>query len=160
MSNICPMCNEQKPAADADGHCSYACASGGGGKKDPYPSYTINGVQVTIQEDAKILLRGRTFDHREKIKSLGGTWEPTTKTWALPPMTDVTWLKPPPPPPAPQPRPRELWTRAEWQNYCLRKRGSCGPCCRQAHSYESRPYGPICYSCPIHGETVNNYTGD
>lgn len=28
--NVCPMCNEEKPAADDDGHCSYECASGGG----------------------------------------------------------------------------------------------------------------------------------
>lgn len=30
MPNICPMCNEERPAADEDGHCSYECASGGG----------------------------------------------------------------------------------------------------------------------------------
>jgi hypothetical protein len=128
-------------------------------KSDPYPSYTIAGVQVTIAEDAKILLRGRTYDHREKIKSLGGAWDAATKTWSLPPMTDVTWLRPPPPPP-PKPRTREEWTAAEWQTYCLRKRGNCGPCCSKAEAYESRPYGPICYRCALHGHTINNWTGD
>jgi hypothetical protein len=131
---------------------------------DPYPSYNINGVQVTIAEDAKILLRGRTYDHREKIKSLGGTWDPATKTWALPPMTDVEWLKPPPPaerPVAPKPRLREQWTHEEYQNWlCRSMKKFHGPCCSHAMAYESRPYGPICYRCDLHGQTINDYTGD
>lgn len=151
---------------------------------DPYPSYSINGVQVTIAEDAKILLRGRTYDHREKIKSLGGTWDPATKTWALSPMTDVTWLRPPPPPPppvVPKPkprdshsqarsptvspasgvRPREQWTREEYQNWLCRSRKKFhGPCCSHAVCYESRPYGPLCYRCDLHGQTINDYCGD
>jgi hypothetical protein len=129
-------------------------------KSDPYPSYKINGVQVTIQpgsaEHAKILLRGRTYDHREKIKSLGGTWDAATKTWALPPKTDVTWLQPPPPPPVPV-----LSARDAYQMSLARSRKKFhGPCCSRAVCYESRPYGPLCYRCETHGDTINDYCGD
>jgi hypothetical protein len=113
------------------------------------PSYTINGVQVSIAADAKILLRGRTFDHRDKIKSLGGVWEPATKTWALPPMTDVTWLRPPPPTTPPPSYPTIL------------RRSRDGRCCSAASLTfdDACPQGPMVYVCCAHGRYKSSYAG-
>ena len=116
------------------------------------PSYTIAGVQVSIAADAKILLRGRTFDHKDKIKSLGGTWEPATKTWALPPMTDVTWLKPAPPtspPPAAAAVPIFI------------RRNRLGQCCSAANCTfdDACPQGPMVWVCAAHGRYKSDYAG-
>jgi hypothetical protein len=170
-ANICPICHEAKPALDVDGHCSYTCASGAGNVKKLF-SFSTNGVDVTIAEDAKILLHGNTFVHREKIKSLGGTWEPAAKTWTLPPATELGWLssvrlssvrvKAPAPAPAPAlPPPATLSAGAAYQLYLSHSRKkSHGRCCSLAVSYESRPYGPLCYRCDIHGATINDTAGD
>jgi hypothetical protein len=114
------------------------------------------GIKINTLEDGTKELSGRTFDYKEQIKTAGGAWDPARKVWTLPATADLAFLPPPPPPPLP----REEWPRERWQNYCLRKRGNCGPCCRYAQSYESRPYGPICYRCERHGETINHWTGD
>jgi hypothetical protein len=31
-----------------------------------------------------VILKGKTFDHREKIKALGGRWDPERKSWKVP----------------------------------------------------------------------------
>jgi hypothetical protein len=45
--NVCPMCQEEKPAQDEDGHCSYHCASGGG--------YTVEGAKAVLAAVAEVV---------------------------------------------------------------------------------------------------------
>jgi hypothetical protein len=45
--NVCPMCQEEKPAQDEDGHCSYHCASGGG--------YTVEGGKAVLAAVAEVV---------------------------------------------------------------------------------------------------------
>ena len=40
-------------------------------------------VKVTKIENNKLRLEGRTFDYKEQIKSIGGRWEPSTKSWSV-----------------------------------------------------------------------------
>jgi hypothetical protein len=126
------------------------------------------GIAIKTLEDGKKELSGKTFDHREQIKAAGGRWDPDRKVWTLPaeakldflPAAQTAPLKAAPQTAPLRPLAREEWSREHWQNYCLRQRGNCGPCCKHATAYESRPYGPICYRCPRHGETINNWCGD
>ncbi len=166
--NICPICNEQKPAEDEYGHCSYACASGGG-KAHPAYVHTAHGsVKVTTLTDGRLSLKGyATFECRESIKAAAlaagsaAQWQAAEKCWIVPAGTDLAAALPPPPPPKPK-RLREDWTREEYTQWLIRhaRRKVFGPCCRFATAYESRPYGPICYRCERHGDTINDYTGD
>jgi hypothetical protein len=102
-------------------------------------------------------LTGRTYDFKEKIKSLGGQWQPAEKCWKVPAGADLSFLVPPPPP---RPRTREEWTMEEWTWYCIRHRSPTGPCCKNAKSFQEYEQGPVCYRCERHGVTHNNYTGD
>jgi hypothetical protein len=121
------------------------------------------GITKTALPDGRFTLSGRTFDYKEQIKAAGGKWDPALKTWTLEAAAEQQLMFLVPPlsvAPKPKPLPREEWTADQWANYCLRRRGNVGPCCRHATAKESRPYGPICYNCPRHGYTHNNYTGD
>jgi hypothetical protein len=120
------------------------------------------GITVTQQPDGTTTLSGWTYDYKEQIKTAGGRWNPDTKIWTLPAGVEPP-LPPPaaPVPPPPKPRPRSEWSMDEYQNWLARSRKKFhGACCGAAVAYESHPYGPICYRCVKHGQTINDYTGD
>jgi hypothetical protein len=120
-------------------------------------------LTVTTLEDGRLQLSGATFVVRDQIKARGGRWDPAARVWTLPAGTSTEFEAPPPPPPPPpppRPKPREEWTAAEWQNYCLRRRGNSGPCCQKATAYWEYDQGPTHYRCERHGVTHNSYTGD
>jgi hypothetical protein len=64
---------------------------------------------LTFQEtDQGIIITGKTFDYKERIKTLGGRWNADKMSWLVPLGTDLAPLheplpKPPPPPPVPRP---------------------------------------------------------
>jgi hypothetical protein len=138
----------------------------------PFSVETAFGkVEVTPLADGRHVFKGAgTFGCRETIRAaslaagLGAGWNPMDKTWTVAAGTDLRAAlpaPPPAPPPPPAPRPRELWSREEYQMWLARSRRKVhGPCCSHAVSYESRPYGPICYRCELHGITHNSWTGD
>lgn len=174
--DVCPMCEQRVPAADEYGHCSYACASGGGRRVppsppiQPTPERIVDGVRIQTLADGRLVLSGNTFTYKDRIKEaalaspsgLAAAWVAAEKSWTVPPGTDISFIcDPPPPPPPPPRRTREEWSREEYQNWLARSRKKYfGPCCRFAVCYESRPYGPLCYRCERHGNTINDYTGD
>jgi len=43
--------------------------------------------------DKSLIVGGNTFYAKEDIKALGGKWEPSSKTWALPIQLDSTSLR-------------------------------------------------------------------
>jgi hypothetical protein len=49
-------------------------------------------IQVT-REETQIVLTGKTFDVKEKIKSLGGKWNPERRVWTLPLAMDSDELR-------------------------------------------------------------------
>lgn len=133
----------------------------------------VTVTSVSQAEGGGFVLRGPgTFGCRETIKSASlaagaaAKWNAADKSWQVPRGTRLPAALPQPPPaaaaPAP-PAPKKKWemTRDEYQNWLARSRKKYfGPCCSRAQAYESRPYGPICYDCEIHGKTINDYTGD
>ena len=40
-------------------------------------------MEIVVTEES-IILQGKTYDHRETIKELGGRWNPERKVWILP----------------------------------------------------------------------------
>lgn len=116
-------------------------------------------LTVTTLDDGRIQLSGSTFAVRDQIKARGGRWDAAARVWILPADADTAFAAPPVPVVA-APRPREEWTAAEWQNYCLRRRGSSGPCCAHAKAFFEYEQGPMHYRCERHGVTHNSYTGD
>jgi hypothetical protein len=48
----------------------------------------------TKRTDGSTVVTGDTFIHKEKIKILGGTWNPAVKAWILPPNADLKSLEP------------------------------------------------------------------
>jgi hypothetical protein len=65
---------------------------------------------LTFEETEKgIVVSGKTFDYKDRIKQLGGRWNAEDKTWLIPSGTDlaplheplpIASLLPPPAPPA------------------------------------------------------------
>lgn len=155
----CPICCEVKTPADEYGHCSYACASGGGSSaaaptksKKRAPALT-----VTPLADGRIQLSGATFDIRDQIKARGGRWDPAARVWTLPAGTDTTCFLGggvaatfAPPPPAVVTAP--LFFR----------RSRNGRCCSAATTRldDENPWGPMWYDCKTHGSWKSSYTGD
>jgi hypothetical protein len=45
------------------------------------------------REETQIVLTGKTFDVKEKIKSLGGKWNPERRVWTLPLAMDTDELR-------------------------------------------------------------------
>jgi hypothetical protein len=45
------------------------------------------------REETQIVLTGKTFDVKEKIKSLGGKWDPDRRVWTLPLAMDTDELR-------------------------------------------------------------------
>lgn len=45
------------------------------------------------REENQIVLTGKTFDVKEKIKSLGGKWDPDRRVWTLPLAMDTDELR-------------------------------------------------------------------
>lgn len=127
---------------------------------------STDGVIFETLADGRTSLRGNTFKYKEQIKSVGGTWEPASKSWTMPANTDLSFIRPPPPPPAP--KPREEWTKEEWnayvQRYYLsskRYRGNIERCCKNAVGFtQYDAQGPLCWRCERHGVTYNSYCGD
>lgn len=144
----CPMCCEVKKPADEYGHCSYACASGGGSSVAKK-----RGLTVTTLADGRIQLSGATFEIRDQIKARGGRWDPVARVWTLPAGTDTNFVDPPPPPPPPPTAaPAPLFVR----------RNRLGRCCSAATTRldDANPWGPMWYDCKTHGSYKSTYTGD
>ena len=49
-------------------------------------------IHVT-REETQIVLTGKTFDVKDKIKSLGGKWNPERRVWTLPLTMDTDELR-------------------------------------------------------------------
>jgi hypothetical protein len=115
-------------------------------------------MSVTIQSlaDGRIVLSGKTFDIKDKIKELKGIWNPEEKTWTLPAGTDISWLRPPKP--AAQP-PVDLWGGVSAHYY--RRPDRSGRCCASAVPQLDPvcPQGPMIYVCAAHGNRKSNYAG-
>lgn len=114
-----------------------------------------DGLKLTrLQEGLEI--SGRTFDWREKLKSLGGRWNPEKKTWLLPADADITDLKQP----VYVPVPREPYTPNMWAFDRLRdrrRRECCKNCKREFDEFN--PQGPMWYVCSTHGKWKSDYDG-
>jgi len=143
----CPVCLKKKPAADEHGHCSYACASGGGsaaprGRKS---------LVITSLADGRIQLSGATYPVHDQIKARGGRWNPAERVWVLPAGSDTTFVAPVVAPPAAPPA-APLFVR----------RDRLGRCCSAAVGRidAENPCGPMWFDCKVHGSVKSNYTGD
>lgn len=156
----CPTCYEKKPAADAEGHCSYACASGGGSVKG---AAWVTGttkkkelMTVAVLADGRIQLSGATFPVRDQIKARGGRWDPAARSWTLPAGTDTVFA---PAPVAAAPV-RTVTAYVPYVPYVTRDRS--GRCCAAATAAMDKgdPYGPLWYHCKLHGSCRSSYTGD
>jgi len=148
----CPTCYEKKPAADAEGHCSYACASGGG----RVPTKKKELMTVAVLADGRIQLSGATFPVRDQIKARGGRWDPAARSWTLPAGTDTVFA----PAVAAAPAAAMAAAVAAYVPYVTRDRS--GRCCAAATAAMDKgdPYGPLWYHCKLHGSCRSSYTGD
>ena len=107
---------------------------------------------LTFQEtDKGIVVSGKTFDYKERIKELGGRWNAEEKIWLIPLGTDLSPLYLPLPLPLPLPPP--VLPQPSWV------------CCNKAKiiSYDKKQH-----ICDIHGNPHQSnffvrgclYTGD
>ena len=51
-----------------------------------------SGIMATLkfeQQQIGIVVTGKTFDVKEKLKALGGIWNPTLRAWVVPILTEV-----------------------------------------------------------------------
>ena len=46
-------------------------------------------MELEAQSDGRWLARGQTYAHRDKLKALGGRWQPEEKGWLLPASVDA-----------------------------------------------------------------------
>jgi hypothetical protein len=127
----------------------------------------MSALTTSVLADGRIEISGGTFLLREEIKAAavaaGGkaVWDAGRRLWTVPAGTVI--------PDAakkvtkPTQKPREEWTRDEWQvwshAFSVRNRGRVERCCSAAE-WVGDPYGPMCYSCVRHGETIGSYRGD
>jgi hypothetical protein len=156
-ANTCPICLEEKPAADDEGHCSYACASGGGSvthatRVTEAPA-AATGLILTTLANGRIQVSGATFPVRDQIKARGGRWDPAARAWTLPAGTNTVFAAAALAAPAPAPAAAVVY-------YVRRDR--LGRCCRAATTAldAENPYGPMWYHCKLHGSCKSSYTGD
>jgi hypothetical protein len=72
---------------------------------------SIKKFSLTFQEtDKGIVVTGKTFDYKDRIKALGGRWNTEERSWLIPLGTDLAPLyEPLPPPPPPPPPPTPSW---------------------------------------------------
>ena len=157
--NVCPMCCKEKPAADDEGHCSYACASGGGSvthatRVTEAPA-AATGLILTMLANGRIQVSGATFPVRDQIKARGGRWDPAARAWTLPAGTNTVFAAPAvvAPPPA-------VSLAVAAAVYVRRDRS--GRCCSGATTAldAENPQGPLWYHCKVHGSCKSSYTGD
>ena len=159
-ANTCPICLEEKPAADDEGHCSYACASGGGSAA-PATRVTeapaaATGLILTTLANGRIQVSGATFPVRDQIKARGGRWDPAARAWTLPAGTNTVFAAVA----APVAAAPVAVSLAAAVYYVRRDRS--GRCCRAATTAldAENPYGPMWYHCKLHGSCKSSYTGD
>ncbi len=115
-----------------------------------------HGLYAEVIPDQCILISGKTFDQKDRLKSLGGIWAPDLKKWKFPLNADLSSLQPQvrlQTKPAPQPAPRIIYAQRP------RRPGRCCSKC-QVMIDKKRPDGPLWYVCPDHGTYQSDYTGD
>jgi len=61
------------------------------------------------ETDQGIIITGKTFDYKDRIKALGGHWNAEDKSWLVPLGTDLAPLQEPLPTPPPPPPRRPSW---------------------------------------------------
>lgn len=100
---------------------------------------------IATQAPEGIEISGRTYDSREKLKSLGGTWNTTKKVWILPSDADLSSLRRPPPAPAAAPVERRQPLQRVFRTWiCGKKVAKINP---------DNPQGPmiwVCSCCPTY----------
>ncbi len=107
-----------------------------------------NGLTLKRRPDV-LEISGWTYEHRERLKALGGKWQPDQKVWLLPIGADLTEFKPVPVPRQPKPVPTLQKVFRTW--ICIKKKAQLDP---------TNPQGPMLWVCPCHGTWRSDYTGD
>jgi hypothetical protein len=91
------------------------------------------------KKDNKIIIKGKTYEIKEKLKEHGGIWNPAMRSWILPLDTDEKFLD--------TIKPKEYWM-----------------CCRYCVIIDYRRRFTSCVACGQDGNTfrVNGglFTGD
>ncbi len=94
-------------------------------------------------------ISGQTFHSRDKLKALGGTWQPEKKLWLLPLGTDISSLQLPKPQKIVKPPPRRYhYGDRVW--ICAKKQAALNP---------QNPQGPMMYVCPCCPTFYSSYDG-
>jgi hypothetical protein len=117
------------------------------------------GLLATTTSEA-IMITGRTFDSKDRLKSLGAKWNAEAKAWLLPITTDLSSLALPP---------VSASMRQQMADYTisdayLRRvigRTRHGRCCSEATTKldDFNPQGPMWYVCAKHGSHKSDYDG-
>jgi hypothetical protein len=109
-----------------------------------------------------LCITGGTFTVREELKAAGGRWDPIHRAWTVSVDADIraviakkeAELK----------AMDEAYAKGEAarrERYLSNPRIVKGRCCAEAVGYyRGGEFGPLCYRCTKHGETINSYTGD
>lgn len=117
-----------------------------------------DGLKAEVLSDG-IYLSGNTYNYKDHIKSLGGTWLPDQKRWRLPVGTDLTSLLQQVPRALAQARQQVSQNMWAYDSLRHRRRSECcSKCKREFDAY--RPDGPMWFVCPVHGKWQSDYTGD
>jgi hypothetical protein len=108
----------------------------------PSKMQTLGFGLTALQTQEGIEISGRTYDSREKLKTLGGKWNAEKKAWILPPDADLSSLRRPPPAPRAAATPRMQRVFRTW--ICGKKVAKINP---------ENPQGPmiwVCSCCPTY----------
>lgn len=120
-------------------------------------------LPLTFEKDGTDhIIKGKTFDWKDKIKALAGArWSPDEKAWRVPLSTNIDDFVD-----------DVVLTQAEYEQELkeARKRFEAripeyGRCCAEAKIEEEYWQGPMYYQCPKHGKRPTSkkgfgYTGD
>jgi hypothetical protein len=124
-------------------------------------------LPLTFEKDgADHIIKGKTFDWKDKIKALAGArWSPAEKAWRVPLSTNIDDFVD-----------DVVLTQVEyeaqlkeWAKQAAEARKNYvppyGECCKEAKIKEEYWQGPMFYLCPKHGKRPTSergfgYTGD
>ncbi len=94
-------------------------------------------------------ISGQTFYSRDRLKALGGTWQPDKKIWILPLGTDITSLALPKPQVIVR-RPAHKYLGGDRTWVCSKKEAKLNP---------DNPQGPMMYVCSCCPTFYSSYDG-
>ena len=97
-----------------------------------------------------LMISGNTFNWRQALKDLGGTWNSDQKVWSLPLNADLSAFIPPKPVARIKVAPTTQYLRSDRIWVCVKKQARLDP---------RNPQGPLIWTCECCGTFKSSYDG-